>query len=126
MKKLMGFALVFAVSMVPGVSRTCLAQSASESMGRAGSELEGAAKNAFQGTKTAVTDSDVTAKVKLALQDDSVTKDSTIHVTTVAGVVTLRGTVASSEISGRAEKLTHDTSGVKSVRNRLHVARSAG
>ena len=49
-----------------------------------------------------------------------------IHVTTVGGVVTLRGTVASSEISDCAEKLTHDTSGVKSVRNHLHVAHRAG
>ena len=126
MKKLLGFALMFVVSMVPGVSRTCLAQSASESMKRAGSELGSAAKNAYQGTKTAVTDSDVTAKVKLSLQDDSLTKNSTIHVTTLGGVVTLRSTVASSEISDRAEKLTHDTSGVKSVRNHLHVAHSAG
>jgi osmotically-inducible protein OsmY len=126
MKKLIGFGLMFVLSMVPGVNRTCLAQSASESMKRAGSELGSAAKNAYHGTKTAVTDSDVTAKVKLSLQDDSLTKNSTIHVTTVGGVVTLRGTVASSEISNRAEKLTHDTSGVKSVRNRLHVAHSAG
>ncbi len=126
MKKLTGLALAVVVAIPLGAARTSFAQSASQSMERAGSDVESAAKNAYQGTATAVKDSDLTAKVKLALHDDSLTKGSTIHVSTVAGVVILRGTVASSEISSRAEKLARDTSGVKDVHNHLHVANGAG
>jgi hyperosmotically inducible periplasmic protein len=126
MKKLTGLVLGVVLAMAFGATRTCFAQSASQSMERAGSDVENAAKNAYHGTATAVKDSDLTAKVKLALHDDSLTKGSSIHVSTVAGVVTLRGTVASSDVSSRAEKLTRDTSGVKDVHNRLHVANSAG
>jgi hyperosmotically inducible periplasmic protein len=126
MKKLIGLVLVIVATMALGASRICFAQSASQSMEHAGSDIENAAKNVAHGTATAVKDSDVTAKVKLALHNDSLIKGSTIHVSTVAGVVTLRGTVASSDISNRAEKLTRDTSGVKDVHNHLHVANSAG
>jgi len=122
MKTNTGLALVIVIVLTIGAAGTIFAQSASESMEKAGTDVKNAAANVYHGTKTAVTDSDVTAKVKLALHDDSLTKDSTIHVTTVAGVVTLRGTVSSSGISERAEKLAHDTTGVKSVRNRLKVA----
>jgi hyperosmotically inducible periplasmic protein len=124
MKKLTAVLLVIAIAMALGANRRCFAQSASSSMEHAGSDLEGAAQNAYQGTKTAVKDSDVTAKVKLALHDDSLTKGSPIHVSTVAGVVTLRGTVASSDISDRAEKLARDTTGVKDVHNKLHIPKS--
>ena len=126
MKRLTGLALVVILAMALGATRTCFAQSASESMERAGSDVTSAAKNAAHGTATAVKDSDLTAKVKLALHDDTVTKNSTIHVTTVAGVVTLRGRVASSDISDRAGQLARDTSGVKGVHNRLRVPHSAG
>jgi hyperosmotically inducible periplasmic protein len=126
MKKLTGLALAILVAVPFGAARTSFAQSASQSMERAGSDLGSAAKNAYHGTATAVKDSDLTAKVKLALHDDSLTKGSSIHVSTVAGVVTLRGTVASADISSRAEKLTRDTSGVKDVHNHLHVANSSG
>ena len=119
MKKLIGLTLAIAAALALISTRTVLAQSASESMEHAGTDVKNATVDVYHGTKTAVKDSDVTAKVKLALHDDSFTKDATIHVTTVAGVVTLRGTVASSDISDHAEKLAHDTSGVPGVRNRL-------
>jgi hyperosmotically inducible periplasmic protein len=122
MKRITSLALAIVAVMALGATQICFAQSASDSMKAAGSDIEGAAKNAYHGTATAVKDSDLTAKVKVALHDDSLTKGSTIHVSTVAGVVTLRGTVASSAVSDRAEKLTHDTSGVKGVHNHLHVA----
>ena len=48
-------------------------------MEKAGTDVKNAAVNAYHGTKTAAKDSDVTAKVKLALHGDSLTKDSTIH-----------------------------------------------
>ncbi len=126
MKKFSGLALAIAVAIPFGATRTSFAQSASQSMEHAGSDIENAAKSVAHGTATAVKDSDVTAKVKLALHDDSLTKGSAIHVSTVAGVVTLRGTVASTHISNRAEQLTRGTTGVKDVHNHLHVVNSAG
>lgn len=95
--------------------------SAGESMENAGSATGSAAEHAWHGTKTAVKDTDITAKVKTSLHDDNMTKDRDIHVTTVNGVVTLRGDVATSAIADRAEKVAEDTSGVRSVRNHLHV-----
>jgi hyperosmotically inducible periplasmic protein len=125
MKKL-GLTIVIAAAISFGTSRTSFAQSASQSMERAGSDIENAAKNVAHGTSTAAKDSDVTAKVKLALHNDTLTNGSSIHVSTVAGVVTLRGNVATTDVSNRAEKLTRDTTGVKDVHNHLHVANSAG
>ncbi len=111
------------------LATSAFAQSASTSMHEAGESTENAASSAghavshaYHGTATAVTDSAATAKVKTSLHDDKVTKDSTIHVTTVAGVVTLRGTVASSSISDHAEEIAKGTSGVKGVRNKLKIS----
>lgn len=104
-----------------GTAGISFAQSASESMHQAGQDTENAAVNAYHGTKTAIKDTDVTSKVKLALHDDAVTKGKDIHVTTVAGIVTLRGRVSSSAVSERAEKVARDTTGVKGVRNHLRV-----
>jgi osmotically-inducible protein OsmY len=123
MKPGIGFKVALAgIVLALGSAGMSFAQSASESMHQAGEATESAAVNAYQGTKTAITDTDITAKVKLALHEDAVTKGKNIHVTTVAGVVTLRGRVSSSGISGRAEKVARDTSGVKGVRNHLRVA----
>lgn len=97
------------------------AQSATTQMKEAGSSAENAVSHAYHGTATAIDDTTLTAKVKAALHDDAATKDSTIHVTTVAGVVTLRGKVASGEISDKAQAVAQNTAGVKSVRNKLKV-----
>ncbi|HXZ88385.1 MAG TPA: BON domain-containing protein [Candidatus Binataceae bacterium] len=105
------------------------AQSASESMHQAGESSENAASSAghaiseaYHGTATAVKDSAITAKVKTALHDDKITQSGDIHVTTVAGVVTLRGTVASSDIADHAQQLAEQTTGVKRVKNKLKIA----
>ena len=105
------------------------AQSASQSMHEAGESTENAASSAghaishaFHGTATAVKDTTITAKVKTALHDDKITKSGDIHVTTVAGIVTLRGTVASSDIADHAQQLAEQTTGVKSVKNKLKIA----
>ena len=95
------------------------AQSAGESMHEAGQSAESTASHLYHGTATAVSDTTITGKVKTALHEDKITTDSTIHVTTVAGVVTLRGTVSSSEISSHAQEVAQNTKGVKSVRNKL-------
>jgi hyperosmotically inducible protein len=97
-------------------------------MGEAGHSAKEAGVNtghavvhAYQGTATALSDAAITAKVKTALHDDKIAKTGDIHVTTVAGVVTLRGAAPSAEVAGRAKRVTQRTSGVKAVNNELHI-----
>ena len=108
-------ALLLTLTMI-GVAR---AQSASESMHNAGESAESAIKDAYHGTKTATIDTTLTAKVKTALHDDKATHGADIHVTTVASVVTLRGAVASADVSSRAQQIAEHTTGVKGVKNDL-------
>jgi hyperosmotically inducible protein len=110
--------LMVALAAAPVV----LAQSAKESSENAASSAGHAISHAYHGTATAVEDTTITGKVKTALHDDKVTKGANIHVKTVAGVVTLRGSVASSGISEHAQHLAAGTSGVKSVENKLKIS----
>jgi hyperosmotically inducible protein len=68
-----------------------------------------------------VKDSWITSKTKMALIADKRTKAREIKVETQAGVVTLRGKVASGEERGAAEEIARGVSGVKSVNNTLQV-----
>jgi len=121
MKLVLGTSLLPMLLLALAMAGPALAQSASQSMHEAGESAESALSHAYHGTATAVNDSALTAKVKTALHNDKATTGADIHVATVAGVVTLRGKVASSDVSSRAEKLAQDTSGVKSVNNKLKV-----
>jgi|HubBroStandDraft_5_1064220.scaffolds.fasta_scaffold437125_1 hyperosmotically inducible protein len=106
--------------------------SASESMHQAGQEVRNAgsdtynaAKDAGTGTVTAMRDTKITAKVKVALHEDKITEDSQIHVDTVAGVVTLTGDVPSTDAAAHAEQIASQTEGVKQVNNQLKVSQAA-
>ena len=108
------------------------AQSAGESMHEAGQEMKSAgtetwhaAENAGKGTATAVRDTSITAKVKESLHKDEATKGQDIHVSTTAGIVTLKGNVSSQATATRAHELTEGTKGVKSVNNELAVSGSS-
>jgi hyperosmotically inducible periplasmic protein len=121
--------IVAVLGSMLAVASLVWAQSAGQSMHEAGQATESSAKNAghaivdvYHGAKTATVDTTVTAKVKTALDEDAVTKHQHIHVTTVAGVVTLRGKVSSEDVAAHAVHLTERTKGVKSVRNRLEVS----
>jgi hyperosmotically inducible protein len=103
------------------IAGTTWAQSASQSTHEAGESAESAVSHAYHGTATAVTDTALTAKVKTALHDDKATSDSDIHVTTVAGIVTLRGKVPSGDVSDHAQAIAQNTSGVKGVKNKLKI-----
>jgi hypothetical protein len=110
---------------IPGVA---LAQSASQSMHEAGEATENSAASAghaivdvYHGTKTATIDTAITAKVKTALDEDAVTKHEDIHVTTVDGVVTLRGKVSAAGVADRATHLAEQTGSVKRVRDKLKI-----
>jgi hyperosmotically inducible protein len=113
--------LLTTLLLILAIGGIAWAQSASESMHEAGESAESAVSHAYHGTATAVTDTALTTKVKTALHDDKATTGADIHVTTVAGVVTLRGRVASGEVSDRAQAIAQNTSGVKSVKNKLKI-----
>lgn len=106
--------------------------SASQSMHQAGASAEDAAsdtgqaiKNAYHGTVTALSDTAITAKVKTSLHENKATNGSDIHVDTVAGVVTLKGTASSAEALATAPQVAQQTSGVKEVKNELTMAPTA-
>jgi hyperosmotically inducible protein len=121
MKIILRKSLFSALALGLAAAGPAFAQSASESMHEAGHSTENAVSHAYHGTATAVSDSALTAKVKTALHEDKVTTGTGIHVTTVAGVVTLRGKVASSEIASHAAEVAQNTNGVKGVKNKLKV-----
>jgi hyperosmotically inducible protein len=98
---------------------------AGENVEQAGSDTAAAAKDAYYGTERAAKDTTITAKVKTALERDRNVRGSGIHVDTVAGIVTLKGSVPSPERAQHAAKLAEQTEGVKSVNNQLMVITSA-
>jgi osmotically-inducible protein OsmY len=94
---------------------------AGEKMEQAGSDTAAAASDTYHGTKRAVKDTLITAKVKTALHNDKATGDVDIDVATTAGVVTLLGKVPSSSAADRAQQIAMQTEGVKQVNNHLTV-----
>jgi osmotically-inducible protein OsmY len=98
--------------------------SASTSMHQAGEDTEGATKNAYHGTVTALDDTRITTEVKTDLAAAKDLRSGQIHVTTTAGVVTLRGVVHDSHIVSRAESIARNASGVRGVTNGLRVSSS--
>ena len=73
----------------------------------------------------AVSDTDITAKVKLKLAGVKGLKGSDVDVTTTNAVVTLTGTATSSDAKEEAEHLTKEVSGVKDVDNDLKTPSSS-
>ena len=94
---------------------------AGEATENAGSSVGHAAVHAYHGTVTATEDTAITTDVKTKLLKDGLTKNGEIHVTTVAGVVTLRGHVPTGAIASQAEHVAASSDGVKQVRNRLRI-----
>ena len=94
---------------------------ASTSMHRAGENTEGAVKNAYTGTATALTDTKITTKVKAAFATGKGIDSNDIHVKTTAGVVTLAGQVKNSEMAARLVAIAKNTEGVRAVTNDLQV-----
>jgi hyperosmotically inducible periplasmic protein len=66
-------------------------------------------------------DSYITSKVKAELIADHDTKARDIHVATVDGVVTLRGTARSDAEKDRAERDALRVKGVRAVHNHIKV-----
>ena len=97
---------------------------ASTSMHQAGNDSEGAATKAYHGTVTALDDTRITTEVKTDLAAAKDLRSGQIHVTTTAGVVTLRGRVHNSAVVRRAEAIARNASGVRGVTNDLRVSHS--
>jgi len=79
------------------------------------------AKNATQEAKTAVSDSWITSKAKIALFADDRVKGTQVTVDTEKGVVHLRGKVDSAEAKAAAVEVAQGVEGVQSVKNDLQV-----
>ena len=74
-----------------------------------------------EGTGEYIDDTVITAKVKAALIDDSMTKASEINVETYKGVVQLSGFVSSQPAANRAIELARGVKGVTSVKNDMRL-----
>src|SRR6266851_1226854 len=130
-QKILG--MVPAMALGIGLAIPALAQNtstsppvpASTSMHRAGEDTEGAAKNGYVGTATALSDTTITTKVKAAFASGKDIKSNHIHVTTTAGVVKLSGQVQNSDMAARVVAIARNTKGVRSVTNDLRVPSSA-
>jgi hyperosmotically inducible protein len=109
---------------LPAFAQETGGTSASTSMHQAGEDTEGAAKNAYHGTTTALDDTRITTEVKTDLAAAQDLRSGQIHVTTTAGVVSLRGTVHDSAVASRAETIARNASGVRGVKNDLRVSSS--
>jgi hyperosmotically inducible periplasmic protein len=116
--------LGFRLALPALAQETSSGTSASTSMHRAGEDTEGAAKNAYHGTVTALDDTRITTEVKTDLAAAKDLRSGQIHVTTTAGVVTLRGTVHDSAVASRAEAIARNASGVRGVKNDLKMSSS--
>lgn len=86
-----------------------------------GGAVGGIAKEIATTTGDAVTDGWITATVSARFIDESLLKGSDIDVDTKDHVVTLKGTVRSSEAKSRAAAIARTTKGVRRVVNRLVV-----
>jgi len=82
-------------------------------------------KSATETAKTAVSDSWITSKTKIALFSDERVKGTEVHVDTAKGVVHLRGKVDSEEAKTAAAEVAKGIDGVTSVKNDLQVVTPA-
>jgi len=99
--------------------------SAGQNLKQAGSDTAAAAEDVYHGTKIAVKDTAIDAKVKSALHNDQMLGSSEIHVSTSGGVVTLKGQVSSRAAADRARDIAARIEGVQRVNNQLMVVSAA-
>jgi hyperosmotically inducible periplasmic protein len=91
----------------------------------AGSAIARTAKRAYHKSAAFVKDSVLTTKAKAELMSNQATNESTIHVSTHRGVVTLTGQVDSKEKAEQAQEVVARIDGVKNIRNELIYPGSA-
>lgn len=91
----------------------------SNSADKAGTTIAQQTKVAGQ----AMSDTEITAKIKSILLNEPGLKSLKITVETIKGVVTLSGTVNNQENSDKAVKLAESVDDVKSVKNTLVISK---
>ncbi|MGR9117633.1 MAG: BON domain-containing protein [Gammaproteobacteria bacterium] len=99
-------------------------QAIDKAISNTGNQLEGAKEAVVDAASTTgefIDDSVITTQIKAAMLNDAFLKASAIEVTTVNGVVTLKGTVDSEQLVARAIGLANSQQGVKSVQNELMI-----
>jgi hyperosmotically inducible protein len=74
-----------------------------------------------EGTGQYIDDSVITAKVKAAIFDNSITKATEINVETFKGVVQLSGFVSTQAAATKAVELARNVGGVKGVTNDMRL-----
>ena len=77
------------------------------------------------GVGAMITDTAITAKVKVRLMDENSLKKSRISVTTTNGVVTLKGSASNTDAKSTAETAAKSVEGVMSVDNNLRTPGSS-
>jgi len=82
-------------------------------------------KSTTESMKTAVSDSWITAKTKIALFADSRAPGAAVNIDTKKGMVYLRGKVATDAEKQAAEEIARGIEGVQAVRNELQVVPGA-
>ena len=95
-----------------------------ETADRAAKAVENVPAQVERGAERAtavIDDATITAKVKTNLIAEPDLKGMAIDVDTAQNIVTLKGTVASDDMSKRAERIAKEVEGVKEVRNELLV-----
>ncbi|HVY06609.1 MAG TPA: BON domain-containing protein [Burkholderiales bacterium] len=125
-------AAALATALAAGCDRNKPAETAGQKLDhateRAGQKMDQAAAEVKQKTEQAgdkLDDAAITAKVKTALITEPGLKALKIDVDTANGVVTLTGSVDSSQNLERATQVAQAVQGVKSVENRLNVKSNA-
>ena len=92
-----------------------------DELARTGQVVRRAAKDAGHAVADATADARITAAIKAKLLASRDLSALNISVNTTAGVVTMSGTVASSDLIGKAIVLAMETDGVREVVSTLQV-----
>jgi hyperosmotically inducible periplasmic protein len=98
-----------------------LAQTTKDKVETRTEQTKDKAKSTTEDAKTAVTDSWITSKTKIALFGDERVKGTQVSVDTKDGVVHLRGKVDSNEAKQAAAEVAKGVEHAKSVKNDLQV-----
>lgn len=128
------FASMMIVSGLAACDKPGTAESAGKKIDQAAETATSAISNTADKADQALTkqkeaagltldDTEITAKVKTALLNESGLQSTKIKVSTEKGIVTLSGTVNTKENEMKAIKLAESTDGVNSVKNKLTMSK---
>jgi hyperosmotically inducible protein len=107
MEEIMRVIRVLAVALLTAIGLAQIAGCASTPTARSTGEV--------------IDDTAITARVKKALIDEPEVNAASVNVTTYRGVVQLSGFVDSEKMARRALEATRSVSGVRSVKDDMHV-----